>query len=240
MTFGIDCYSPVTDAVALKAAGAQFACRYVSTPGNPKNITVTEAARLKAAGVNVVIVFENTKGRALSGRIGGQADATLALQQAVAAGMPDGCPIYFAVDFDATSTQQPAVNAYLNGAVSVLGKSGVGVYGSYRVVKAVLDAGICKWAWQTYAWSSGVWDTRAHIQQYSNGQVLAGHSVDFNHATVSDYGQWKNRTLIPLPARRIITAGDGTVLARTRHPILWQRLHPNYKGHSQITIRRLR
>jgi len=35
-----------------------------------------------------------------------------------------------------------------------------------------------------------------------------------------------------------ITAGDGTVLARTRYPILWQRKHPRWAGHKQITLRR--
>jgi hypothetical protein len=65
----------------------------------------------------------------------------------------------------------------LSGAGSILGKDHVGIYGGYYPVKRALDAGVCKYAWQTYAWSGGQWDPRAHIRQNKNGDVLAPKRV---------------------------------------------------------------
>lgn len=105
--------------------------------------------------------------------------------------MPAGRPIFFAVDFDASSGQEAAISTYLDGAASVLGKAGTGVYGGYTVVKHALDGDHCRWAWQTYAWSGGKWDTRAQLQQYSNDHVIGGVGLDYDRSTKSDFGQWR-------------------------------------------------
>lgn len=173
---------------ALKAAGAQFACRYLS-PDSSKNLTRTEAADLAAHGVWAVVVWESTAARARAGRAAGVADARTALIQATAAGMPSGRPIYFAVDFDATPGDQTLINAYLDGASSVIGRDRVGIYGGYYPVKRALDAGKATWAWQTIAWSGGQWDARAVIRQGAQTTVN-GVSCDLNTATADDYGQW--------------------------------------------------
>jgi len=118
-------------------------------------------------------------------------DAKDAAAQAKSCGMPAGRPIYFAVDFDASSSQQSAINAYLDGAASVLGKNRTGIYGGYNPVKRALDGGHCAWAWQTYAWSGGKWDSRAQLQQYSNDHTIGGVGLDYDRSTKNDYGQWK-------------------------------------------------
>jgi len=200
VVFGVDYAYGTPDPAKLKKAGVQFVCRYLSTPGNSKNLTRAEAAMLKAAGIKIVVVFEKTATRALSGRNAGADDARSALSQAVLAGMPHGSPIYFAVDFDASPAAQTQINAYLTGAGSVLGKSCVGVYGGYYVCKRALDAGVVNYAWQTYAWSGGQWDSRAHIRQFKNAQHLAGLSVDFDEAMKADFGQWRTPGPIPKPA----------------------------------------
>lgn len=183
----------------LKAAGVKFVCRYLSTPGNTKNITREERFALSRAGLQIVTVFETTAGRALSSRAGGIADARSAQTQLTGLAAPVGAPVYFAVDFDATPEQQTAINAYLIGAASVLGKNRVGIYGGYYPVKRALDAGVCRYAWQTYAWSGGQWDPRAHLQQYRNGMRLAGMSVDYNRATRTNFGQWFATPTPPTP-----------------------------------------
>lgn len=176
---------------AIKAAGKSFVVRYVSTPGNSKNITADEVRALKAAGIDIAIVFETTAGRALAGYSAGRHDATSAISQVRAAGGPSGSVIYFAVDFDADATEQVAINAYLKGAASVLGHDRTGVYGGFWVVKRALDAGVCKFAWQTYAWSGGRWDYRAQLQQYDIFPPrLDGVAVDLNRATEPNFGQW--------------------------------------------------
>lgn len=173
---------------ALKAAGKQFACRYLS-PDNSKNLTRAEADDLAAHGVWCVVVYEATAQRALSGQAGGAADAKTAQAQAAACGIPSSRPIYFAVDFDATAAQQAAINSYLDGAASVLGRSRVGIYGGYYPVKRALDAGKATWAWQTIAWSGGQWDFRAVIRQGAQ-KTINGVSCDLDTAIAADYGQW--------------------------------------------------
>jgi Domain of unknown function (DUF1906) len=193
--FGIDHSSRPPAAAALKRENVRFVCRYLSTPGNPKNITLAEATDLKLAGIDVVLVFETEGNRALVGRAAGIADAQSARAQAGLIGLA-GAPVYFAVDFDAQPTQLPLVLGYLAGAASVLGHDFTGVYGGFAAVKAALDGGVCRYAWQTYAWSGGIWDPRAHLHQYANGKSLCGISVDFDRANAPDFGQHKRQ---PLP-----------------------------------------
>ena len=174
----------------LNAAGVRFVCRYLShSPA--KNLTAAEARALSDAGLWIVAVWETTAQRALDGRKAGAADAAEALAQAQACGMPAGRPVYFAVDWDASSDQQAAINAYLDGAASVLGRAHVGIYGGYGPVSRALDAGTATWAWQTYAWSESRWDPRAQLQQYSNDHLLGGVGCDYDRATKTDYGQWR-------------------------------------------------
>lgn len=175
---------------ALKDAGVKFVCRYLSHSPS-KNLTSTEAHQLSDAGIWIAVVWETTAKRALDGRTAGVADALDAQTQAQACGMPAGRPIYFAVDWDASSGQQGAINNYLDGAASVLGKAQVGIYGGYGPVKRAMDSGHAAWGWQTYAWSGGRWAADAQLQQYSNDHTLGGVGVDYDRATRDDYGQWR-------------------------------------------------
>ncbi|GAA4105911.1 DUF1906 domain-containing protein [Actinomadura miaoliensis] len=189
--FGVDYAWGRPGPDALKKAGARFVCRYLSHDTSGKNLTRAEADQLSRAGLWLVVVWETTARRALSGRSGGAADARDAAKQAANCGMPEDRPIYFAVDFDASASQQAAVNAYLDGAASVIGRDRVGLYAGYGPTKRALDAGKARWAWQTYAWSGGKWDARAHIQQYSNDHKINGVGVDYDRAMKDDYGQWR-------------------------------------------------
>ncbi|MQY08086.1 glycoside hydrolase domain-containing protein [Actinomadura macrotermitis] len=189
--FGVDYAWGRPGAAALKRSGVRFACRYLSHDTGGKNLTRAEAAELSAAGIWLVVVWESTASRALSGRAGGAADAREAARQAAACGMPADRPIYFAVDFDATAGQQAAINAYLDGAASVLGRRRVGLYAGLGPVRRAFDAGKITYGWQTYAWSGGRWDGRAQLQQYSNDHTVNGVDVDYDRAVAADYGQWR-------------------------------------------------
>ncbi|MFI0350429.1 DUF1906 domain-containing protein [Actinomadura sp. 9N407] len=189
--FGVDYSWGRPDPAALKRADVEFVCRYLSHDTTGKNLTRDEAERLSEAGLSLVVVWETTARRALAGEGAGIDDARHAERQANEIGMPDDRPVYFAVDFDAQREHQDAIHAYLDGAASVIGRDRVGVYAGYGPVNRALDAEKAEWAWQTYAWSGGKWDERAHIQQYSNGHELDGVSVDHNRATQDDYGQWR-------------------------------------------------
>ncbi|WP_433145023.1 glycoside hydrolase domain-containing protein [Actinomadura nitritigenes] len=189
--FGVDYAWGRPGASALKRAGAKFACRYLSHDTTGKNLTRAEAGELSAAGLWLVVVWETTANRALDGKAAGRADAQAAAAQAKACGMPDDRPVYFAVDWDASSSQQGAINAYLDGAASVLGRGRVGLYGGYGPVNRAFDAGKIAFGWQTYAWSGGRWDKRAQLQQYSNDHTINGVGLDYDRAVKSDYGQWR-------------------------------------------------
>ena len=188
--FGVDYAFGRPSITALRDAGVKFACRYLSHSPS-KNLTASEARQLSDAVIWIVVVWETTAQRALDGRTAGIADAMDAVSQSQACGMPSGRPIYFAVDWDASSAQQSKINAYLDGAASVLGKNRVGIYGGYGPVKRALDGGHAVWAWQTYAWSGGKWDPRAQLQQYSNDHTLDGVGCDYDRAVKTDYGQWR-------------------------------------------------
>lgn len=189
--FGVDYGWGRPGASALKRAGAKFACRYLSHDTSGKNLTRGEADDLSGAGIWLVVVWESAAKRPLDGRSAGVADARDAAAQAKACGMPDDRPIYFAADWDASAGQQDEIDAYLDGAASVLGRGRVGLYAGHGPVKRAFDAKKIAYGWQTYAWSGGAWDARAQLRQYSNDHEINGVGVDYDRAVKSDYGQWR-------------------------------------------------
>lgn len=186
---GIDySYGSGLTAAQIKGYGKLFVLRYVSGGGS-KDITRTELDNLLAEGLGVGLVWETTASRMLGGAPAGQADVVKAQQQVAALGVGT-IPIYFAADWDASESEQGAINAYLDACAGVIGRDRTGLYGSYYVVKRAFDAGKCTFGWQTYAWSGGNWDARAQLQQYSNNVPLGPANVDLNRSTADDYGHW--------------------------------------------------
>jgi hypothetical protein len=117
---------------------------------------------------------------------GGARDASSALAQARGCGMPEGRPIYFALDNDPrplSASQWTGVFAYLDGAAAVLGRGNVGIYGGRLAVDKALGAGKARWGWQTRSWS---------------GLPLGSGKVDYNRAMTDDFGQWRVGDDMPL------------------------------------------
>jgi hypothetical protein len=168
------------DPHGYRAAGKLFALRYFSRTAG-KGLSVAERDSLWAADVVIGGLSESTANRALAGHAAGVADGLSA--RAIARGLdyPDSLPIFYAVDFNATDAQLAgAVGDYLYGVASA--DPHAGVYGGLHTVGYVLDRTIMAWAFQTGAWSAGVWDARAQIQQYHNGVTVAGGDVDLCRA----------------------------------------------------------
>ena len=207
MSFGVDYSVGFPGASALRNAGVTFVARYLSPPPNSKNLSFSELQSCLKGGIDVVVVYETTAQRALSGFSGGQHDAGVADSMVKSFGMA-GIPIYFAVDWDVTPGQQGAVNSYLDGVASVIGRDRTGIYGGYYPVKRALDAGKAHYAWQTYAWSGGNKDSRMNLYQYSNGRSLAGIQVDFDVSMTGDYGQWPRKGVNVKPEDLILKQGD--------------------------------
>lgn len=198
-TFGLD-YVAGPDPTTLKQHGVTFVCRYLSEVNKltlTKLLTLAEAKALSQAGISIVSNYEWYANRALEGEASGVVDAQIAKQQHAECGGPTDKPIYFSVDCDCTGEQ---VAAYFKGVASVIGLGRAGAYGSYSVIKYLLDNDLISYAWQTYAWSGGAWDSRADIQQYENGVSFAGHSVDYDRAMKENFGAWQIGETMQLPA----------------------------------------
>ncbi len=174
---------------SLVSMGYAFVARYLSgDPSSGKDITASEATSLKGAGLDIVLVWETTGTDATSGYNQGVSDAQGANSEAAAVGAPATRPIYFAIDFDAESSDASSINAYFQGVASVIGLSRTGVYGGYYIVNELFSSGLVTWGWQTYAWSDGQCDSRAQLEQTLDG--VDGDSLDNDQGMVADYGQW--------------------------------------------------
>ena len=197
---GVDYSAARPGGAALKAAGKQFAVRYVPYGTTGKSLTSAERQDLHDNALSVAMVYEAWAGRALDGRSAGKADAQYSDGELRKLGFPTDTPVYFAVDIDAQANQQPAIDAYLTGAAEALGPARVGVYGGYYVIKRCRDNRTATWLWQTYAWSGGNVHPDIHLYQYRNASNLAGNGpgdLDLTEAKMADFGQWKAPGFIP-------------------------------------------
>jgi len=205
----------------IKSAGKVFVARYLDYLPNGKVINKTEADNLLKAGLAIVLVFESTATRMLSGHGAGVADATEADKQVKSLGMA-GIPVYFACDFDATPGNQTAINAYLDGVASVIGKGRSGIYGGYWPVMRAWKAGKVSFVWQTYAWSGSnvpgnsadLGGVTRHLFQYHNGVKLGPADVDLDRSLQQpDYGQWPRPKVTPPSGPKRHQAGPGETIS---------------------------
>lgn len=198
MSEGIDFSSARPGGAAIRAAGKTFVIRYLYPDGQGgKGLDGSEVADYRAHGLLIGTVFETSAARALAGFAAGAADAHTAAAQLAALGMA-GTPVYFAVDFAATTAQNATIASYLDGAASVLGVDHIGLYAGFGPIDALVGVH-CKYGWQTYAWSGGRVSAKAHVYQYRNGQTLNGGAVDFCRNLQADFGAFGGTSL----------AGDG-------------------------------
>jgi hypothetical protein len=169
-----------------------------------KTITKGEADDIRAHGLGLVLVYEEYIYRPLEGRPAGHADAVVALAQARAAGFPEDRPVYFAVDFDAKITHQPAIDEYLRGAAEVLGIARVGVYGGINLIDRCWASKTATWYWQTGAWSYHKESVHANFVQMTvlNGTIVGGEKVDINETRKEDWGA----AFMPVP--RVLTKAE--------------------------------
>lgn len=184
-------------------AGYRFAMRYLSWLPNGKVIGKSEYSQLLAKGIAVGMNWEYSANDQRAGASGGHKDATEAKRQMKALGVPLGKVCYFSADWDVASNELGTCLAYWKAARAVMAPEyGVGVYSGYRTIKFALDNGFH--GWQTYAWSGGAWDPRAHIRQIQNGIRVGGADCDKNQLMRLDAGLVglgaPTPTPVPVPA----------------------------------------
>ncbi len=96
--------------------------------------------------------------------------------------------------------QLATIADYYRGVASVIGLDRTGAYGGYNTIKYLFDAGVIRWGWQTYAWSSFAdepggqiylhWDPQAQLRQVKNGVLIGGVDCDLDDSMAADFGQW--------------------------------------------------
>jgi hypothetical protein len=203
MTFGLDYSSGRPSHTAMKTAGVTFVCRYIGSQvrkasRDAKWLSPSEAASLHLDGFAIVAVFETTAKRAEAGHAAGVTDAHTAIAELAYCGLPADLPVYFAVDYD--DVVGPNIRGYFDGIKSVLPLSRIGAYGGYKVIHALFEEERITYGWQTYAWSDGKWDSRNHIEQYSNNHTIGSAGVDYDRAMKEKYGQWPATGAPPAPS----------------------------------------
>jgi len=218
MPTAVDFAARFIDPAAIRAAGHSAVLVYVS-PSRPganfgaKPVTRDYADRLRAAGLEVVSIWQYGKpgnpqapSDWTTGVDGGRRMAQQAAQIHAAAGGPEGCPIFFAVDED-ISLQQWNTGAvhFFRGVNEAIGRQRTGVYGSSLVCAWAIEDDVVgrsttpgkRWAWQTRAWSGNRLDTpeavlyqRVIDTPSDPGPLIDGTSVDVDDILAADYGQW--------------------------------------------------
>lgn len=206
---GLDYAGGIIPGAALAANGITFVCRYLSSGGASlpyKQLQASEFADLTANGIGVVFNWETTSNFMLGGQPQGVADAQQALGfiQGLP-GVPGGYQpvVYFSCDFDEAPSQDAAVEAYLQGAASVLGgMQNVGLYGSYYICSRAQAAVGVPYLWQTEAWSGGnIVSTVNIMQRNSLGYTtINGVQCDVDEAHTTDIGAFYLNAPTPAPA----------------------------------------
>ncbi|WP_196775456.1 glycoside hydrolase domain-containing protein [Corynebacterium xerosis] len=202
----------------IKGAGHKGQVVYISPdrtngglPGKP--VTRAHVDAMRAAGLSVGVVWQYGKDTTdappdvMRGADGGRADARAAEAKLRELGLNDW-PVFFAVDFDITTTQwnTTAVH-YFRAAAEILGKHRVGIYGHSRVChwagpedKAIGEVAPGRYlAWQTKSWSGGV-VARDYGVLYQRivdtrdapGPLVGGVRVDVSDTLFEYWGQGPN------------------------------------------------
>lgn len=220
----------------LLPSGVKFVCRYLSRDPS-KNLSLSEVKLLRSQGLVICANWETTANRMLGGYTAGRDDAGVAVNELHAIGMA-GADLYFSADWDCAPGDQAAINAYLDGASSVIGRARTGVYGGFWPTSRALTAGKAARSWQTFAWSAYkggalpayartvssvgghdlpggqyLFDTRASIWQGTQ-LTIGGKDCDVDEARTPDYGQWPGYVPPPAPETRTRYVADGTKTLR--------------------------
>lgn len=201
---GVDFSGSRPGGLCLRLSGKQFAGRYFGAGGSWKHATRAEVDALTKMDVAIFSLVEGATQDANLGYSKGVEHARLGHNGALAAGMPSYRPLYFAVDWDASTAQLANVARYMDGAASVIGRDRVGAYGGYRTIDYLWSKGKASWFFQTYAWSYGKWHKANHVEQYRNHVTVCQGEVDLCRSVLADFGQWKpgQETFGPAPTQQ--------------------------------------
>ena len=203
MKQGFDASQDLTQfAAGLVSAGYSFVGRYYNINNPSKNLTLAEAKALSAAGIAIIAVWENgypTEASYFSHDVGVY-DGTSAYYYAhKTIGQPSGNPIYFAVDYDASTADLasgiiPYFQGIADGFNAISSNSPVypvGIYGSGLVCQALLGQNLATYAWlaQSSGWQDSSSFTGCRIWKFTHLYFITrcfGSFFSISHR--SDFG----------------------------------------------------
>jgi hypothetical protein len=164
----IDCSSVTTNHLTcLRGAGVKTIIRYYArdTSNPAKVVKRAEAQAIATAGMRLGVVQESRNGDKPSGfsKAVGFEDGRHSRSYAHSEiDQPGGTAIYFGVDFDTTAAQvNSLIVPYFEGVAAAFAESNglptyrVGVYGSGRTLRAILNASLAEFFWlaQSTGWA---------------------------------------------------------------------------------------
>lgn len=196
MIYGLDTVSNVSSIVnSIRSQGYSFVIRYYSLSANAKRTSPAEIAAIGNAGLKRVVVYQNLRNAysKFSESIAAN-DAADAIAQARNVGQPSSV-IYFAVDYDASSSEIEAnIKAHFRKLSTLLPQAGysVGVYGSRLVCKRLKDANLVSATWVATPndWGVGTVFNNWNIHQLG-GVSIGSVQFDMNEASsLSVIGGW--------------------------------------------------
>ena len=161
---GVDTVQTITkdNAVALADCGVSFVGRYIVPSKYSKALTEAEASTILSSGLCILLIYEIDTDRARKGEAQGKIDGESVKALAYEMDVPNGTAIYFAVDYDAPTSDYPAIESYLYAAKKTVYPFKCGVYGKADLINSVkADCYM-----QCVAWSGGVLSKKANIYQY--------------------------------------------------------------------------
>lgn len=169
---GVDCLLPMTkDAYlkVLKADGIEVVARYIN-PNGRIPLTREEAQMLSNYGIRVMMIFEIQADEPYKGYDRGYELGTRALQYATEIGAPKGMPIFFCCDCADQELQRYKIAQFIQGIRDAMGNNyGVGMYGPYKTVQALHNAGLIDAVWQCYGASSNYVSEDYDVFQWTGG-----------------------------------------------------------------------
>jgi len=212
MAYGIHTATNVSNVLnCLKNNGKTFVGRYFAVTNTWKSLTKIEAQNISSVGLYIVSIWEDGPADKPSYFTydQGKKDGNNAFHYAADIQQTANTPVYFAVDFDATSSHKQAILDYFvgvrDGYLQYLyerRKYGeeeiyykIGVYGSYDVLTWCKEQGIATYFFQAYApaWSNGrnkdPWPGY-HLRQLGSNQDLCNIKVDPDESSGAA-GGWK-------------------------------------------------
>jgi len=143
----LDCNRDVTKSLKFVVADQYSAVGRYYSSNSKKVLSKAEALAVSASGLQLFVVFEDAAQPALT-RAAGVRDAKIALQQAQNVQQPKGSAIYFGLDSELDESDLPGVRNYFAGISSIIGSAyDLGVYGDGVVCEALLNDGVCRYAW---------------------------------------------------------------------------------------------